>query len=210
MTPASGITKERQSPLSCCRIFGKLWWFVAAVGTALLLAVAAGVWLDARRRMHRQLQRLEKEQAIERERTRIAQDIHDDLGASLTRITMLSQSARSELDQSPQAAAQVDQICSTARELTRSMDEIVWAVNPRHDSLDSLAVYLGKFAQDYLRAAGIRCRLDMDDELPSWPLTAETRHNSSSPSRRRCTMLSNIRMGARSGSPCRWEAMPLF
>jgi signal transduction histidine kinase len=57
------------------------------------------------------------------------------------------------------------------------MDEIVWAVNPQHDSLDSLAIYLGKFAQDYLRAAGIRCRLNMPQELPPWPVTAEVRHN---------------------------------
>jgi len=129
-----------------------------------------------RRRMRRKLERLEREQAIERERTRIAKDIHDDLGASLTRISMLSQSARSELGGSPEAAAQVDQICRTARELTRTMDEIVWAINPQHDSLDSLANYLGKFAQDYLRAAGIRCRLNMPEELPLWALTAEVRH----------------------------------
>lgn len=157
--------------------FWQTWWFAAVAGTVVLSAVAAGVWLDTRRRMRRKLQRLEKEQAVERERTRIAQDIHDDLGASLTRITMLSQSARGELNNSPQAATQMDQICSTARELTRSMDEIVWAVNPRHDSLDSLAVYLGKFAQDYLRAAGIRCRLNMPEDLPPWPVTAEARHN---------------------------------
>ena len=157
--------------------FWQTWWFATVAGTVVLAAVAAGVWLDARRRMRRKIQRLEREQAVERERTRIAQDIHDDLGASLTRITMLSQSARSELNNSPQAATQVDQICATARELTRSMDEIVWAVNPRHDSLDSLAVYLGKFAQDYLRAAGIRCRLNMPEDLPPWPVTAEARHN---------------------------------
>lgn len=157
--------------------FWQTWWFATFAGIAVISGVAGGVWLDARRRMHRKLQRIEKEQAIERERTRIAQDIHDDLGASLTRITMLSQSARSELDNSSGAAQQVDQICSTARELTRSMDEIVWAVNPRHDSADSLAIYLGKFAQDYLRSAGIRCRLNMPEDLPSLPITAEARHN---------------------------------
>jgi signal transduction histidine kinase/ligand-binding sensor domain-containing protein len=157
--------------------FWQTWWFAVLAGTTVILAVAASVWLAARRRMQWKLQRLEKEQAIERERTRIAQDIHDDLGASLTRITMLSQTARSALNDSSQAASQVDQICNTARELTRSMDEIVWAVNPRHDSLDSLAIYFGKFAQDYLRAAGIRCRLNMPEDLPPWPLMAEARHN---------------------------------
>src|SRR5204862_4009867 len=120
--------------------------------------------------------RLERQRAIERERTRIAKDIHDDLGASLTRITMLSQSARADSDHSV-AASDLDRIYDTAREMTRAMDEIVWAVNPQHDTLDSLATYLGKFAQDFLAAAHIRCRLEVPIELPAWPLTAEVRHN---------------------------------
>jgi signal transduction histidine kinase len=127
--------------------------------------------------MHRRIERLERRRALERERARIANDIHDDLGASLTQITLLSQSARDELENAPQAASRVDRIYTTARELTRAMDEIVWAVNPEHDTLDSLAIYLGKFAQDYLRAAGIRCRLHVPDQLPHRPLTAELRHN---------------------------------
>jgi signal transduction histidine kinase len=57
------------------------------------------------------------------------------------------------------------------------MDEIVWAVNPRHDTLDSLASYLGRFAQDLLRGTNLRCRLNIPVRLPAWPLTAETRHN---------------------------------
>jgi signal transduction histidine kinase len=127
--------------------------------------------------LHRKLERLERQQAIERERARIAKDIHDDLGASLTRITMLSQSVRGEVEESAPAAEDLDRIYSTARELTRAMDEIVWAVNPQHDTLDSLATYLGRFAQDFLMAAHVRCRLDVPMHLPVWPLTAETRHN---------------------------------
>ena len=57
------------------------------------------------------------------------------------------------------------------------MDEIVWAVNPRHDTLDSLASYLSRFAQDFLSAADIRCRLELPLQLPALPLRAEVRHN---------------------------------
>jgi signal transduction histidine kinase len=57
------------------------------------------------------------------------------------------------------------------------MDEIVWAVNPQHDTLDSLASYLGNFAQEYLVPVGIRCRLEAPLHLPHLPITAETRHN---------------------------------
>ncbi len=157
--------------------FWQTVWFRALLGSVLLAVVGGGVWFDTRRRMRRRLERAERQRAVERERTRIAKDIHDDLGASLTRITMLCQTARADLDQPAQAAEDLDRIYSTARELTRAMDEIVWAVNPQHDTLDSLATYLGRFAQDYLRVAGIRCRLDVPVQLPAWPLTAEVRHN---------------------------------
>jgi signal transduction histidine kinase/streptogramin lyase len=157
--------------------FWQTWWFRAFNGVLAMAAVAGVVWFNLQRRMRRKLERLERQRAIERERERIAKDIHDDLGASLTRITMLSQSAQVNLDNPKAAAANLNRIYGTARELTRAMDEIVWAVNPRHDTLDSLASYLGKFAQDFLHAANVRCRLDVPVQLPAWPLTAEVRHN---------------------------------
>jgi len=156
--------------------FWQTWWFRMLAGLIACGGVAAAVLVATRRRMRHKLERLERQRAVERERARIAKDIHDDLGASLTRITMLSQSARAELGPSA-AASDLDRIYDTAREVTRAMDEIVWAVNPRHDTLDSLATYLGRFAQDFLAAAHIKCRLDMPMQLPAWPLTAEVRHN---------------------------------
>jgi signal transduction histidine kinase/ligand-binding sensor domain-containing protein len=157
--------------------FWQTWWFFG-------LAVAAGVGLvtvvDAslsRRRVRHHLEQVERQRAVERERTRIARDIHDDLGASLTRITMLSQSVLDDLGGAQPVAGDVNSIYHTARDLTRAMDEIVWAVNPKHDTLDSLVTYLGRFAQSYLGPAGLRCRLDVPVHLPQWSLTAETRHN---------------------------------
>jgi len=157
--------------------FWQRWWFRVLAGLMIMIAAGGTVWLYTRRQMRRRLEKLERQQAIEHERARIAKDIHDDLGASLTRITMLSQSARGEPQISGSVSANLERIHATARELTRSMDEIVWAVNPRHDTLDSLASYFSRFAHDYLSAAGIRCRLDFPLQLPSWPLTAEARHD---------------------------------
>ena len=157
--------------------FWQTTWFLVVSGLATVLAASGAVWFDTRRRMRRRLERAERQRDIERERSRIAQDIHDDLGASLTRISMLSETVQSELDQPEQAAAGLNQIYKTAHELTRAMDEIVWAVNPRHDTLEGLTSYLEKFAQDLLAAAGIRCRLDMPLEFPSWRPTSDVRHN---------------------------------
>jgi signal transduction histidine kinase len=157
--------------------FWQTWWFQSlSIAGSAGAAGAAAMWAS-RRRVRLKLEQLERQRALERERARIARDIHDDLGASLTRITMLSQSVRAEVETLPETAEEVDTIYRTARELTRAMDEIVWAVNPKHDTLDSLVIYLGRFAQQFLSAASIRCRLDVPDNLPAWALTAEVRHN---------------------------------
>jgi signal transduction histidine kinase/ligand-binding sensor domain-containing protein len=157
--------------------FWQTLWFRILAWSMVVIVSGGLVWFDTRRRMRQKLERLEWQRAVEHERARIAHDIHDDLGAHLTRISMLSDSARAELDNPEQTTGALNQIYETARELTRSMDEIVWAVNPRHDTLEGLASYLEKFAQDLLAAAGIRCRLDMPMELPAWRLTADVRHN---------------------------------
>jgi ligand-binding sensor domain-containing protein/two-component sensor histidine kinase len=147
------------------------WWFqLLAVLFVLGIAATGGWWID-RIRTRQRLLKIEHQRAIERERARIARDIHDDLGASLTRIIMLSDPTL------PTPEANIHSIYQTARNLTRTMDEIVWAVDPKHDSLESLAMYLGKFAGDFLRPFNIRCRLELPIDLPAIPLRAEARHN---------------------------------
>jgi signal transduction histidine kinase len=157
--------------------FWQTWWFLGSCILATLFAVAFLVRIITRRRLQRRIEQMERQHEIERERARIAQDIHDDVGASLSRIAMLSQPARRDLAEPERTAAMLSRIYTTAREVTRSLDEIVWAVDPRHDTLDSLVDYMGRFAQDFLATANVRCRLDLPVEVPAWPLTAETRHN---------------------------------
>jgi signal transduction histidine kinase/ligand-binding sensor domain-containing protein len=151
--------------------------FQAAASLLAVALIAATVRYALRRRYRRKLAELERERALERERSRIAKDIHDDLGSSLTRITMLSESARRQSARPEATADYLNTIYKTSRELTRSMDEIVWAVNPKHDTLNSLAAYLLRYAQEFLSPAGIRCRSDIPLGLPVIPITSEIRHN---------------------------------
>ena len=176
---SDGVWNEAGAALALVILpqFWQTFWFHALTVVAAVTLVVGIVLAITRRRTRFKLERLERQQALERERTRIAKDIHDHLGANLTRISLLSQSAHGKLKNPIQAAAQLERIFDTSRELTRSMDEIVWAVNPHHDTLDSLASYLGNFAQEYLVSIHIRCRLDVPLHLPHWPITAETRHN---------------------------------
>jgi len=153
------------------------WWFKATLALAGAAILWGALYLESRRRLRRKLERVAQERVLERERARIAQDIHDDLGASLTRIGMLSESATDDLQDPPRAAASLGQIYATARDLTRALDEIVWAVNPRHDTLDSLTNYITRFAHDFLSAAHIRCRLDAPMQVPERTVRSEIRHN---------------------------------
>jgi signal transduction histidine kinase len=157
--------------------FWQTWWFASGAVLAGIGAVGGAARYITRRRLHKKMERLERQRVLENERARIAKDIHDDLGASLARIMLLSQSDRAEGEDSQQVVTRLGKVYLTARELTRTMDEIVWAVSPHHDTLDSLVNYLGKFSQDYLNVAGIRCRLVVPIQLPAWPLTAEVRHS---------------------------------
>jgi signal transduction histidine kinase/ligand-binding sensor domain-containing protein len=157
--------------------FWQTLWFRVLGGMFIVAVASVTVWFDTRNRMQRNLERVRLQHAMEQERARIANDIHDDLGSQLTRITMLSESGRTVMDDPKQAAMDLNQIYDTAREATKAMDEIVWAVNPEHDTLESLASYLEKYALDFLGAAGIRCRLDMPLQSPVWQITSEARHN---------------------------------
>ena len=103
--------------------FWQTFLFRAVSAVAAIGMIAAAIFWAVRRRLRRKLEQLEHQRALERERTRIARDIHDDLGASLTRITMLSQSVRGEMPAQEQAVSDVDEIYTTAREITRAFDK---------------------------------------------------------------------------------------
>lgn len=150
------------------------WWFRLAVGCGAMLAAGFCVHAISRARFKRRLLQSEARRALEQERTRIARDIHDELGTSLTRIVMLSQP-----DGDPPAGQnpEMNRIYETARNLTRTMDEVVWAVNPRQDTLEGLISYLTAFAQEFTSGANVACRLELPEHLPSLPLSAEIRHN---------------------------------
>ena len=150
-------------------------WFSVVVSLGVMGLVVITVRQVVMRKMRRQLEFVERQRAVERDRTRIAKDIHDDLGAGLTHISLLTELARRTPPE--EANAHLGQISDMARELTRGMDEIVWAVDPQNDTLDGLLNYLCKFAQEYLSVAGIRCRLDLPAQMPPWGLRAEIRHN---------------------------------
>jgi signal transduction histidine kinase len=155
----------------------RAWWFV----TASAFVIVAGIWALARfistRRLQARLRAAEQRHAMERERARIAQDMHDEIGSKLTRISFLSEVARNAGTEANAVAPPVEAIASTSRELLQALDEIVWAVNPRNDSLEHLAGYLEQHAREYFQATSVECEIQVPAQLPHVHLTAEVRHN---------------------------------
>lgn len=148
------------------------------IGVALLAVSAAAAvgWAIARERMKRRLLAMELRHAREAERARIARDLHDDLGASLTEISMLAQITAEETH-AASTRAPLGDIAERAHALVGALDEIVWAVNPRHDTLASLADYLSATASDFVSAAGCSLRIDVPRDLPALEVDAEARHS---------------------------------
>jgi len=151
--------------------------FIVASVLILLGAVAGTIYLIATARLRRELRLAQQKEMVEHERARIARDLHDQLGANLTQITLLGEMAESDKDLPAEVEEHAQQICSTARETTRSLDEIVWAVNPSNDTLEGLVNYACKYAQDYFAMANVSYRSELPAGLPPIPILPEVRHN---------------------------------
>jgi signal transduction histidine kinase/ligand-binding sensor domain-containing protein len=157
-----------------------LWdrWPVRAVCVILFtMGVIAAVRYVSFRRLRFKLLRLEQETSLQRERARIAQDLHDDIGASLTHIALLSELAQKDFEKPFQAKKHIDEIFRSARTVVRSLDQIVWTINPRNNTLELFVAFLCTYAPDYLRSAKVRCRLDVPMDVPSIPLPPEVGHH---------------------------------
>jgi signal transduction histidine kinase len=157
--------------------FWQTWWFNTLAALAALTVVSATVRLIEKRKFQRQLQRAEQESALERERSRIAQDLHDDLGSSLTRISLLSELLRADKDNPSQVALHASKLALSANQTVRALEEIVWAVRPGSDTLQSLVDYITHFAGELFAGSPTRCRQDVPAELPARPLPPDVRHN---------------------------------
>ncbi len=157
-----------------------LWektWFRLAAGAAFLGLLAGVVRLAERRRYHRRLVLLETQHAVERERLRISQDMHDDVGSILTQVSQLSDLGQAENRDRGPAQGQFERIGHQARAAVQALDEIVWATNPKNDNLPRFAEYVCRFADECFEAAALRCWQEVPTDLPNLPLRADVRHD---------------------------------
>ena len=174
-----GVESETPATLAITVLpaFWQTGSFRTVVIGGLLILIVAVVYFMSTQKLHREVEQLRQKEAVEKDRARIARDLHDQLGASLTQVALLGELVESDKDAPSEVETHGRQISQTARETTHVLDEIVWAVNPSNDTLDSLITYVCKQAQDYLAVAGVRLRLDVPIQLPAVPVAPEVRHN---------------------------------
>jgi signal transduction histidine kinase/ligand-binding sensor domain-containing protein len=157
--------------------FWERWWFAPLCWMSGLSLVTAAILARVRQRHRRRLEALDRARVVERERLRIARDLHDDLGGGLTEISLTSALAQ-DPGLSPQEARQyIHEMGERSVEMVNALDEIVWAVNPKHDDLNSLVTYFCQYAGRFLQGAPLSCRIQIPPQLPATPLTAEQRHS---------------------------------
>jgi ligand-binding sensor domain-containing protein/two-component sensor histidine kinase len=142
------------------------WWFLLLC-TGL---IAAGVYALYKYQLQKRLE-------VERLRHRISRDLHDDVGSALTTINVLSKVAISKNEDSVNVQDYLTRIKASAEQTMESMSDIVWAINPNNDSLESMLVRMKEYAAELCEAAGMHLSFDAGENILSKKLDVAARKN---------------------------------
>jgi signal transduction histidine kinase len=146
--------------------------FQFALAAVALSSIATGLFLASRLYLKQRMERV-----VSRERARIAADLHDDLGGGLTQLVLLGETSRPGLAADSPAAETMDRLCDQSRTLLRDMNEAVWLINSQRDTFRDLASYAAKYAERFFENTNVRCRFEIDADIPAWPCNIGIRRN---------------------------------
>ena len=176
---ADGMMSEREALIHfiIAPPFWKTWWFITLLVLAIAFIFFFAVRYISTRKLREQVLILEKEKAVEHERARISRDMHDDLGSGLTKIAILSEVTRRQLNEKEKAEHQLHTISDSARTLVDNLNEIIWTLNPQHDNLDSMMAYIRDYTTRYFDALEIDAHFDYPASIPRVHLSDQQRRN---------------------------------
>jgi ligand-binding sensor domain-containing protein/two-component sensor histidine kinase len=151
--------KEKKIAIVIESPFWQRWWFYLLVVLFITITLVVIVWFLVRQRYRMRIAELEKQNAIERERRRISMEIHDDIGANLTRISLISEAAKHHAEKEKA----LDQIAHTSRHVVTSMGEIIWSLNPDNKTFEQLMSYMRDQLHNLLEPTGINYQIELPE-----------------------------------------------
>jgi signal transduction histidine kinase len=157
--------------------FWKTWWFIAFAALLMISSIVLIIRKVQEAKYRNKLIDLEKRLAIDRERLRISQDMHDEIGSSLTQIAILSEIVKKKNNDQGEVMKLIERISGISGTVVDDLGEIIWAMNPKNDDLPSFLAYLREHASGYLSSAEIEGSFSFPEECPQLPMTSEQRRN---------------------------------
>ena len=158
--------------------FWETWWFRTIVVLAIAGLIFFAVKSYLNRRLKAQQREFERQKAIETLRSKISMDIHDEISSGLTRISLLSQRVKSKYERSKEVEPEViDKIARFSKEIISNLGEIIWAVNPRHDNLQSLLAYIRNYVFSFFESTSVEPCVDFPEDIKTIPVSPDIKHN---------------------------------
>jgi signal transduction histidine kinase/ligand-binding sensor domain-containing protein len=153
------------------------WWFRLLLGISLVGLVLLFIRNYINHKLEKRRTELEKQQAVENERNRISRDMHDDLGSGLTKIAILSEVVKKQLSEPEKAKEQLEKIAVTSRELVDNLQDIIWVLNPKNDTLESLSSYIREYGLKYFELLSVVIEFNYPEHFSNILLSEEQRRN---------------------------------
>lgn len=157
--------------------FWRTVWFVSLLVLAGLFVMFLLVRSLINRKVKKRLEAIRRKQEIDALRARISRDLHDSAGATLTKISMMGELAKLDLQKKQDISGRLDLITASSRSLVDNFAEIIWATNPQHDNLASLLSYIRTFISEFIDEIPIQVLFDFPEPVPDWNLKPDIRHN---------------------------------
>ena len=176
--PGCGETKIEK--LFTIKIVPPFWmsgWFIVVSSLGAVLIITLALFIIMRMNYQRKLRNMKMQQALDKVRARISRDIHDEIGAGLTRIALSGELMSQKVETDAAQQEKLKWIAGTARELSQSMKEVVWSVNPHYDSLDHMVAYFRSYVAGVAENSDVRFKFAADENLPAVGVNPETRRN---------------------------------
>lgn len=176
---ADGIEADKiySLPITIMAPWWRSTWFELLVVLSLLglMHIISRSYLN--RRLEKQRIQLEKKQAVEKERTRISRDMHDDLGSGLTMIAILSEVAKKQLSEPEKAKELLEKIAVSSRDLVDNLQDIIWLLNPKNDTIESLSAYIREYGLKFFEPFSVKLEFLYPEQFSNNRLGDEQRRN---------------------------------